>query len=263
VWKKVKGSYTMERVLVVDDEIAVCDALKEFLSLKEYEVETALDGPTALKKVEEFKPHIVLLDIIMRGMGGVDVLKEIRSKNPQIGIIMVSAVKDEKIAKRTIQLGAYDYITKPINLNHLNTVLMVKMLDIMGQYNLIDTQGNLMENEENRREERFEYELPEFVYVEFQLGKTPIKGKVFDLKVMDYSRNGLGIVVTQKDSELLQMVDEGDKLKNMTFCASWTMIKVDGIVRHKSKIKDGKYKGCVILGIESPDIIESCKPVKL
>jgi len=123
----------MERILVIDDEVEVCDALKEFLSLKEYEVETALDGPTALKKVEEFKPHIVLLDIIMPGMGGIDVLKGIRYINPQIGIIMITAVVDEGIAKGFIQLGAYDYITKPIDLNHLETVLTVKMIDILGQ----------------------------------------------------------------------------------------------------------------------------------
>jgi len=121
----------MKKVLVVDDEVEVCDALKKFLSLKEYEVETALDGATALKRVKEFKPHIVLLDIIMPGMGGEDVLLRIRNLNPKIGIIMVTAVKDEKIAKRTIQLGAYDYITKPINLHHLENVIMVKIKDIL------------------------------------------------------------------------------------------------------------------------------------
>ena len=85
----------MKRALVVDDEIELCNALKECLSLKAYEVETALDGRTALKKVEEVKPHIVLLDIIMPGMGGIDVLKEIRNINSKIGVIMVTAVVDE------------------------------------------------------------------------------------------------------------------------------------------------------------------------
>ena len=127
-----KESDHKERILVVDDEAEVCNALKEFLSLREYEVETALDGPTALKMVEDFKPHIVLLDIIMPGMGGLDVLKRIRNINLEIGIIMTTAVVDEEIAKSTIRLGAYDYITKPIDLNHLETVLMVKMIDIMG-----------------------------------------------------------------------------------------------------------------------------------
>ena len=122
----------MDRILVVDDEVEVCDALKEFLSLKEYEVETALDGQTALKKVEKFKPHIVLLDIIMPGMGGLDVLLRIKNIDSKIGIIMTTAVADEEIAKRAIKLGAYDYITKPLDLDYLETVLLVKIIDIMG-----------------------------------------------------------------------------------------------------------------------------------
>lgn len=118
-----------------------------------------------------------------------------------------------------------------------------------------------MKIEENRMDERIKYEIPEFVYVEFKLGKKPKEEKVYNLKVMDCSKNGLGMVVTQKDFELLKMVDEGEKLKDMTFFATWAMINVDGTVRHKSKIEDGKYKGCFMLGIETPDIIDSCKPI--
>ncbi|MBW1764484.1 MAG: response regulator [Deltaproteobacteria bacterium] len=121
----------MERILVVDDEVDACYALKEFLSSKEYETETALDGPTALKKVHEFNPHIVLLDITMPGMGGIDVLTEIRNINPEIGVIMTTAVTDEEIAKNAMNLGAYDYIAKPLDLSYLETVLMVKTIDIM------------------------------------------------------------------------------------------------------------------------------------
>ncbi|MBW1768056.1 MAG: response regulator [Deltaproteobacteria bacterium] len=123
----------MERIVVVDDEAEVCNALKEFLSSREYEVETALDGKTALKKIEDFKPHVVLLDIIMPGIGGIDVLRGIRNINPEIGVIMTTAVTNEEIAKRAMKLGAYDYITKPLDLNYLETVLTVKMIDIIGQ----------------------------------------------------------------------------------------------------------------------------------
>jgi hypothetical protein len=175
---------------------------------------------------------------------------------------MVTAMNDEELAKNMINLGAFDYITKPIDLTHLETVIMVKMIDIMGQYNHKDVQGDVIGNEKNRRWERFQYKLSESVYIEFKLGEKPKEGKVYDLKVMDYSRNGLGIVVTQKKSELLQLIDEGDKLKDITFCAPWTMIKIDGTVRHKSKIEEGKYKDCYLLGIESPDIIDSCKPIE-
>ena len=73
-----EGKDEMGKILVVDDEIEGCNALKEFLSLKEYEVVTALDGATVLEKIEQFKPHIVLLDILMPGLGGLDVLLRIK-----------------------------------------------------------------------------------------------------------------------------------------------------------------------------------------
>ena len=117
--------------MVVDDEIEVCKILKEFLSEKGYEVYTALDGPTALEKVRETKPHIVLLDIIMPGMGGIDVLKEIKKIDPTTGVIMITAVTDHELAKRTLELGAYDYITKPVDLDYLENVVMVMIVALL------------------------------------------------------------------------------------------------------------------------------------
>jgi len=122
----------MERILVVDDEIHACDVLEKFFNLKGYEVYTAQDGQAAINKVKEFRPHIVLLDIMMPGMGGIDVLKEIKKIDPAAGVIMVTAVADEELAKRALELGAYDYITKPVNLNYLETVVIVKIVDFLG-----------------------------------------------------------------------------------------------------------------------------------
>jgi DNA-binding NtrC family response regulator len=122
----------MERILVVDDEVEVCNVLKEFLRSKDYEVYTALDGSTAISKVKEIRPHIVLLDIIMPGLGGIDVLKEIKRVDSTVGVVMVTAVPDHDLARQAIQLGAYDYITKPMDLNYLETVLMVKITDLLG-----------------------------------------------------------------------------------------------------------------------------------
>lgn len=115
----------------------------------------------------------------------------------------------------------------------------------------------------NRKEERFYYKVPEFVFAELRLGKETKKEKVYDLKVLDCSKYGIGLVITKKDFDLLNILKEGDKLHNIFFFASWTMIKVDGIVRHLTKIEEGKYKGCHLLDIESPDIIDSCKPMKV
>ena len=122
----------MERILVVDDEELVCNVLKEFLKLKGYDVHRASDGPTAIGLVKEIRPHIVLLDIIMPGMGGLDVLTEIKKIDPKVGVIMVTGVADHELAKRTIELGAYDYITKPIDLDYFESVVMVMIIDLLG-----------------------------------------------------------------------------------------------------------------------------------
>jgi DNA-binding response OmpR family regulator len=119
----------MIKILVVDDEPEACDALKEFLSMKGYEVSTAQDGQTALRRLKKYKPQIVLLDVIMPGMNGIEVLQEIKKIDPKIGVIMVTVVTDEDQAKKTLELGAYDYITKPVDLNYLENVVLVKILD--------------------------------------------------------------------------------------------------------------------------------------
>jgi hypothetical protein len=116
---------------------------------------------------------------------------------------------------------------------------------------------------EKRVEERFTYETPEFVSVEFRLGNNGNEDKLYELNVFDYSKYGLGLLITQKNVNLLKLMHKGDRIEDITFFASWTMIKVSGTVRHVTKIDEGKYKGCYILGIESPDIIESCKPTKV
>ncbi|MBW1716314.1 MAG: response regulator [Deltaproteobacteria bacterium] len=122
----------MERILVVDDEIEICNVLKEFFISKGYEISTALNGQTAITRVKKLRPHIVLLDIMMPGIGGIEVLKEIKKVDPAVGVIMVTAISDEELGMRTLQLGASDYIIKPLDLNYLETVVMVKIIDLLG-----------------------------------------------------------------------------------------------------------------------------------
>ena len=116
-----------------------------------------------------------------------------------------------------------------------------------------------IEINERRKEKRYTYDIPEMVSVEFNIEKGPGKNKSYELNVYDCSQHGLGILVTEKDFELLSYLEKGDEIKEITFYATAAIIKVQGVVRHKSKIREGKYSGCYILGIESPDIIDSCK----
>lgn len=123
----------MEKILVVDDEIEVCNALKEFLSIKGYTALAAQSGQEALAMVRAENPHIVLLDIIMPGMSGIETLEEIKKTAPATGVVMITAVMDEALGNQALQLGADDFITKPVDLDYLETVLMVKIVDILGR----------------------------------------------------------------------------------------------------------------------------------
>ena len=122
----------MEKILVVDDEVETCNVLRDFLVFKGYEVHTALDGAAAVQEVQAVRPHIVLLDIIMPGMGGIETLQAIKRIDSRVGVIMVTAVIDEALAEAAVAHGAYEYLTKPVDLEHLETVVMFKMVDLLG-----------------------------------------------------------------------------------------------------------------------------------
>lgn len=115
------------RVLVVDDEPDAVELLQEFLSAKGYEVITASDGEEALRKVKEERPHLVLLDIHMEKMGGLEVLRQLREIDKEVGVIMVTAVNEEEIGRQAMALGAFDYIIKPLDLPYLERSLWYKI----------------------------------------------------------------------------------------------------------------------------------------
>ena len=120
------------KILIVDDEIETCKFLRAFLEPLGYQIITALNGEEALEKIKSEEPHLMLLDIRMPEMDGIEVLEHAKTLNPRMGIIMITAVQDEDIARQAIANGAHDYITKPIDLDYLESSVMVKMTDILG-----------------------------------------------------------------------------------------------------------------------------------
>ncbi len=118
----------MSKILVVDDEVKACELLKRFLEMKGYEVIMAHNGEDAIEKVKNEKPDAMLLDIRMPGMDGTEVLKRVREFDKDVGIIMVTAVKDEKTGKEALKSGADEYITKPIDFNYLETSILVDLI---------------------------------------------------------------------------------------------------------------------------------------
>jgi len=121
----------MARVLVVDDEPDAVELLEEFLTSKGYEVVTASNGEEALRKVKEERPHLILLDVRMPGMNGLDVLRQVRQFDQEVGVIMVTAVNEEETGREALKLGAFDYIVKPLNLEYLERSLWYKVTTML------------------------------------------------------------------------------------------------------------------------------------
>jgi two-component system response regulator VicR len=104
----------VKKILVVDDEKPISDIVKFNLTKEGYEVYTAYDGEEALEKVNEIEPDLILLDLMLPKMDGLEVCREVR-KNYDTPIIMVTA-KDSEIDKVLgLELGADDYVTKPFS----------------------------------------------------------------------------------------------------------------------------------------------------
>lgn len=111
------------RVLIVDDEATARSALAEILGDEGYKVRTASDGFRALAVVDEFAPDVVITDIKMPGMDGLELLARLRELDPEIGVILVTAFGAVGPAVQAMRLGATDYLTKPLNSDELLVIL--------------------------------------------------------------------------------------------------------------------------------------------
>lgn len=117
-----------KRMLVVDDEPDFRETLVEYLRGKGFDVVQAGDGEEAIRRFTEYHPHMVLLDIQMRGLNGVETLMRITALRQQTCVIMVSGLQHEAMARRTLALGAADYIRKPVDFAYLDRVLDTHLL---------------------------------------------------------------------------------------------------------------------------------------
>ena len=115
-------------ILVVDDEEDVRDLLSRFLTRRGYIVDAVEDGEEAVAWILEHEPDIVLLDIRLPKMDGIKVLRRLNEDAPGVAVITMSGVADEETARKSLELGAADFITKPFNLPYLETSLLAKLI---------------------------------------------------------------------------------------------------------------------------------------
>ena len=117
----------MSKLLVVDDESDVREFAKSFFKKRGIEVLTASGGREALDLIAKNKPQLVLLDVRMEEMTGIEVLRELRKTDKQTKVIMVTGVEEEGVIKEANALGVISYVHKPLILEELEKIVLSEM----------------------------------------------------------------------------------------------------------------------------------------
>ncbi len=172
----------MEKILIIDDEPGIRTVLSDILEDERYGVYTAGDGFEGLAILREHSVDLVILDVWLPNMGGIDVLKEIKKDYPEIEVILISGHANIDLAVKAVKLGAFDFLEKPLSLDKIITLVK-----------------NALKIESLRRENR---ELKESVFIEdSMIGESgPMKrvreriamSAASDAKILILGDNGTG-----------------------------------------------------------------------
>ncbi|MEI8182389.1 MAG: sigma-54 dependent transcriptional regulator [Desulfomonile sp.] len=168
-----------ERLLVVDDEPSMREFLKIMLSNDGYEVRAASSGEQGLEMFMLHEPELVLTDVKMPGMSGLDLIKRIRSLNKSVPVIVITAFASAEDALRAVREGAYDYLSKPFQLDDLRIIIR----------NALEVRRLRRENLELKRtiEERYRFENI--------IGKSPQMLEIFNL-ISRVAPSQTGVLIT-------------------------------------------------------------------
>ena len=118
----------MATILVIDDERLLCDLLQEMLRRHGHEVFTAYSGQDGIQAFQRHRPQFTLLDLHLPDMNGIDVLRQLRAKNYQGGVMMLTGSQDENLLKEALGLGALDIVGKPADLERIGLAIEVSLI---------------------------------------------------------------------------------------------------------------------------------------
>jgi DNA-binding NtrC family response regulator len=153
------------RLLIVDDERGILVALKGLFTKEGYEVETAESGEEALAKVQAAGCHVIVTDLSLRGMSGMELLRAVREIQPECAVLMITAYGNQRIAVEAMKAGAEDYLPKPFD----NDELRIKVANVMRR--------QLLRRDYNRLREQVELEQGRFAGM---IGRSAAMARVFE-----------------------------------------------------------------------------------
>lgn len=174
----------MNTILVVDDQKTVCYSLQRFLQSEGYNVRTATSGEEALSVINDVKPDLMIMDVRMPEIDGIEVLRKIKESYPQIQVIMMTAFSTTEKAIQAIKLGAYDYLTKPFD----NDELLVRVRDAIKTKELMDEVVTFDASDDYARGERIIGKSPAMLDIYKQIGRAAPT----DATILIKGENGTG-----------------------------------------------------------------------
>jgi DNA-binding response OmpR family regulator len=151
---------TRARVLLVDDEPQFREMLAEYLVGENFEVLEAGSGEEALAKAPGWRADLILLDLMMAGIGGLETLRRIKILQPEACVVMVTAVDDLDVARSALAAGAADYVTKPFTFDYLDAVLDIHVPSDRTDLEVVDEHPTVAPSELSSEPERTENKHP-------------------------------------------------------------------------------------------------------
>jgi two-component system, OmpR family, phosphate regulon sensor histidine kinase PhoR len=115
---------TPKRILVVDDEINVCKSIRRALVCDEYDIDMATSGEEALRKEAEKPYDVILIDLMMPGLSGMDLLRALKNQQAGAQIVMMTGYPSTKTSLHSMELGAFDYLPKPFIPSEIRNVVI-------------------------------------------------------------------------------------------------------------------------------------------
>jgi DNA-binding NtrC family response regulator len=128
--KNTINQMSKNKILVIDDEPNVCSFLAEYLVYKGFETRISQSGFKALQLIEAEDFDLILLDLIMPGMSGIEFLEIMKEMDRKIPVIIVTGLRDKNVANDTMEKGAVDFIPKPIDLDCLEQSLIINIKNL-------------------------------------------------------------------------------------------------------------------------------------
>jgi len=180
----------MERILVIEDEASILRGLKDNLESEGYSVSTASDGKKGLEKALKESVDLVLLDLMLPGMSGLDVCKQIKLKKIAVPIIMLTAKSKEADKVLGLGLGADDYITKPFGVSEL----LARIKAVLRRVEI---------HKKAKEEKLSSYEIGsvsiDFTKLEAKKGKKKLRLSKKEFDIIEYLIKRKGEVVSRND----------------------------------------------------------------